>query len=52
MMNGQGKDKDGSRLVAMRLFPEASDRLHLKKHHGRADALLIAEFLRQQRGGG
>lgn len=48
MMNGQNKDKDASRLVALRLFPSVSDRLKLKKHHGRADALLIAEFLRRQ----
>lgn len=49
MMDGQGdKDKDASRLVAMRMFPEKSDRLNLKKHHGRADALLIAEYLRRQ----
>jgi crossover junction endodeoxyribonuclease RuvC len=48
MMNGQPKEKDASRLVVMRLFPEVSDRLQLKKHHGRADALLIAEFLRRK----
>lgn len=48
LMNGQIKDKDASRLVAMRLFPEASNQLQLKKHHGRADALLIAEFLRRK----
>lgn len=32
--------KDGNLAAARRLFPEAE--LHLKKHHGRADALLIA----------
>lgn len=49
MMNGQGsKDKDASRLVAMRLFPEVGNQLQLKKHHGRADALLIAEFLKRK----
>jgi hypothetical protein len=48
MMNGQVKDKDASRLVAMRLFPEVGNRLELKKHHGRADALLIAEVLRRK----
>ena len=48
LMDGQVKDKDASRLVAMRLFPEASNQLQLKKHHGRADALLIAEFLRRK----
>ncbi len=48
MMAGQPKEKDASRLVALRLFPEVSDRLQLKKDHGRADALLIAEYLRRQ----
>lgn len=49
MMDGQGaKDKDTSRLLAMRLFPDACHQLQLKKHHGRADALLIAEFLRRK----
>jgi Holliday junction resolvasome RuvABC endonuclease subunit len=48
MMNGQAKEKDASRLVAMRLFPEVGNQLQLKKHHGRADALLIAEFLRRR----
>lgn len=48
LMDGQVKDKDASRLVALRLFPEAGSQLQLKKHHGRADALLIAEFLRRK----
>ena len=42
------KNKDASRLVAMRLFPEVGNQLQLKKHYGRADALLIAEFLRRK----
>lgn len=45
LMDGMGKDKDASRVVAMRLFPSAD--LHLKKHHGRADAILIAEYIRR-----
>lgn len=48
LMDGQLKDKDASRLVAMRLFPEAGKQLQLKRHHSRADALLIAEFLRRK----
>lgn len=36
--------------VARRLFPDAE--LHLKKHHGRADALLIADWLRRRENGG
>ena len=47
MMDGQAKDKDGSRVVALRLFPEVAEKLRLKKHHGRADALLLAEYLRR-----
>ena len=48
MMDGQAKDKDGSRLIALRLFPESAEQLKLKKHHGRADAVLIAEYLRRK----
>ena len=35
-----GKDKEQARLRAMQLFPRAE--LRLKKHHGRAEALLLA----------
>lgn len=45
MMDGMGKEKDASRIRAGQLFPTAD--LHLKKHHGRADALLIAEYRRR-----
>ncbi len=34
--------KDASRGRAMELYPQAAGDLHLKKHHGRAEALLIA----------
>lgn len=47
MMDGMGKEKDAARLRAMQLFPAASDQLVLKKHHGRAEALLIAEYRRR-----
>jgi hypothetical protein len=47
MMPGMGKDKDESRVRVMQLFPEASPHVTLKKHHGRADALLIAEYGRR-----
>lgn len=50
MMDGMPKEKDASRQRAQQLFPEAE--LHLKKHHGRADALLLAEYLRRTDGGG
>jgi hypothetical protein len=36
--------KDASRALALRLYPNLLG-LHLKKHHGRADALLLARFL-------
>ena len=35
-------EKDSHRQLAIRQFPRAADALRLKKHHGRADALLIA----------
>jgi crossover junction endodeoxyribonuclease RuvC len=50
MMTDMGKDKDASRVRAMQLFPNAQRDLYLKKHHGRADALLIAEYGRRQLG--
>lgn len=37
-----GKDKEASRLRAMQLYPGAE--LRLKKHHGRAEALLLAHY--------
>lgn len=45
MMDGMGKEKDASRLRAQELFPSVD--LSLKKHHGRADALLLAEYRRR-----
>jgi crossover junction endodeoxyribonuclease RuvC len=39
-------DKLESLFMARNLFPNAP--LHLKKHNGRAEALLIAEFYRRQ----
>lgn len=37
-----GTDKDAARLLAIRRFPAAADRLKRKKDGGRADALLLA----------
>lgn len=37
-----GSEKDASRLLAQAIYPTAE--LNLKKHHGRADALLIANW--------
>eukprot|EP00798_Chlamydomonas_sp_ICE-L_P015945 gene15945-22079_t len=39
-----GKDKEESRLLAINVFPHFKDMLKLKKHHGRAEALLIAAW--------
>lgn len=36
--------KDTHRELALDIFPTAQDELRLKKHHGRADALLIARY--------
>lgn len=41
-----GADKDMARGLAARLFPTAP--LHAKKHHGRAEALLIAQYARNR----
>ena len=39
-----GCEKDESRSRALELFPECVEHLRLKKHHGRADALLLAQW--------
>ncbi|KAK9917106.1 hypothetical protein WJX75_000945 [Coccomyxa subellipsoidea] len=39
-----GKGKEGSRLLALRLFPSAAELLKRKKDHGRAEAMLIAAW--------
>lgn len=41
-----GQDKDASRVLAQQRWPEID--LSLKKHHGRADALFLADFTRIQ----
>lgn len=43
-----GTNKDASREKALQLFPGQSQELKLKKHHGRAEALLLAEYLRRK----
>jgi hypothetical protein len=45
LLSDMPKDKDSSRIRAQQLFPKAE--LSLKKHHGRGDALLLAEFMRR-----
>ena len=49
MMGSMEKEKDASRARAMQLYPQTTKDLNLKKHHGRADALLIAAFGRKER---
>jgi crossover junction endodeoxyribonuclease RuvC len=44
LMSGMGKEKDASRQIAMQHYPRAAKDLNLKKHHGRADALMLARF--------
>lgn len=46
-----GKDKDASRIIAVQLFPQMAMELKLKKYNGRAEALLLAEYLRRKAGG-
>lgn len=50
LLNGQPKEKGASILKAKQLFPNAP--LTLKKHHNRADAILLAEFCRRTTRGG
>jgi crossover junction endodeoxyribonuclease RuvC len=45
MMAGMGKEKDASIIKAQQLFPYAD--ISKKRDHNRADALLIAEYMRR-----
>jgi len=45
LLSDMPKEKDASRIRAQQLFPRAE--LNLKKHHGRGDALLLAEYIRR-----
>jgi len=45
---GLDADKERARAKAIELFPDMADALARKKDHGRAEALLIAEFLRRK----
>lgn len=44
MMPGTDRDKNQSILTVKRLLPTASDWITLRKHHNRAEALLIALY--------
>ena len=50
MMQGMGKEKDASVVRALELFPKAQVYFKNKKDHDRADALLIAEYIRRTNG--
>lgn len=43
-----GKPKDDSVKLALELFPSLKDSLALKKHHNRAESVLIAEYGRRK----
>ena len=47
IMAGMGREKDASRIKAMQMYPRTAPDLKLKKHHGRADALMLAEYGRR-----
>lgn len=48
MLDGMPKDKDSSRIKALQLYPQLAEELKLKKHHGRADSLLLATYLKNR----
>lgn len=48
---GLTKDKDDSLTMARALFPALADQLKRKKDNGRAEAILLAEWLRRQHEG-
>lgn len=49
-MGLKGDDKNASIVQACQLFPEAAGYFTRKKDHGRAEALLLAVYLRQNNG--
>lgn len=51
MMGGLPKEKEAARVRACSLFPGARGDMMRKKDHGRAEALLMAEYLRRQHSG-
>lgn len=48
---GLGADKEQARELAQRMFPGTPEHFTLKKHHGRAEAALIALYGSQVKGG-
>ena len=47
LMDGMGKDKDASRMRAAQLIPQSAEYITRKKDDGRADSILLAEYLRR-----
>jgi len=47
---GVGDGKGASIVRALQLFPQVAEELHRKKDHGRAEALLLAAYLRETSG--
>ncbi len=48
-MGLRGKGKDSSIALARQLFPHLTNELRRKGDHNRAEALLLAEYIRRQR---
>jgi crossover junction endodeoxyribonuclease RuvC len=51
LADSRGKDKQASIVRTLELFPEAAPQLARKKDEGRAEAILIAEYLRRSKTG-
>ena len=50
LLDGMGRDKDASRLRALQLWPTSVDVFRRRRDDGRADAALMAEWLRRSGG--
>jgi crossover junction endodeoxyribonuclease RuvC len=48
LMQGMGKEKGASVIRLCQLYPSVAKDLKLKKHHNRADAGMIAEYVRRK----
>lgn len=51
LADGKGKDKQASIVRVLELFPETAPQLARKRDEGRAEAILIAEYLRRSKTG-
>lgn len=51
LADGKGKDKQASIVRVLELFPETAPQLTRKRDEGRAEAILIAEYLRRSKTG-